>query len=202
MSTRSTHRRTRDGELGQAMVIFALMMTAIMAMLALALDMGILLGQRRFDQNGADAAALATGRLMAGEVSPVDDSGAVYFGTPDAQIYQRVRQYAGLDTTNYGSAAPVAGMNQSGFTNRNLLTVTLEYSTSSGQWCSSPAGPRIMHDGAAATKPARLIGGQAVPQCTLYQGVYPPLPTSGQPYRVRVTVSSTTNGLFTPVIGA
>jgi hypothetical protein len=100
-----------------------------------------------------------------------------------------VRGYAGLDTLNYGSASPVAPFNnQSGLTDHNLLTVTLEYSTSPGQWCYSPSSPQ----------PVRV---PAVPACSLYNGAYPPLPSASQFYRVRVTVSSTTDGLFTRVIG-
>ena len=59
------------------MVSFAVMIAAMMAVLALVVDMGILLSQRRFDQNGADAGALAAGRLLAGDVSPLNDAGAV-----------------------------------------------------------------------------------------------------------------------------
>jgi len=44
---------------GQTMVLFALMITALIGMLALSLDLGFGLVQRRTAQNFADASAMA-----------------------------------------------------------------------------------------------------------------------------------------------
>ncbi len=182
--------RSHAAESGQAMVSFALMMTALMGMLALVFDLGIVFSQRRFDQNGADAAAFAAGRRLATEVAALSST-SVFFAIPDSLIYQEVRRYAGLHPTNTGSAVPT-GLNQSGMISRNLLTATLEYKGTSAyptSWCYSPTGPQPVR-----TPP--------VPACALYQGTYPPLPAAGEFYRLRVTVSSHTNGLFAPIISA
>jgi hypothetical protein len=185
-------RRLVRSESGQALVGFAVMLTAMMGMLALVVDLGLsIYGQRRFDQNGADAAALAAGKLLAADVSPLGTGGAVYFGVPDTLVYQEVRRLAGLSHTNLGSAAPT-GVNQNiGLAGRNLLTVTLEYKGTAEyptQWCYSPNGPRPVRD-------------PAVPPCVLYEGSLAPRPALGQFFRVRVTVSSTVNGFFSHVIG-
>lgn len=194
--------RGSNGESGQALVSFAIMIAAMMGILALVVDLGLnVFGQRRFDQNGADSAALAAARMLANDVTPLDDAGNVSFGVPEAMVYQEVRRFAGLDPTNLASASPRTGspLNQNpGLTARNLLSVTLEYKGTSAyptSWCYSPSGPPVKkNDG----QPMRVPD---VPPCTLYQGTYPPLPASNQLYRVRVTVSSTVNGTFTHVIG-
>jgi hypothetical protein len=190
-------RRSRggqDGESGQVLVLFAVAVAVIVGMLVLVIDLGLLLSQRRFDQNGADAAALAAGRRLAGEVTPLDEVGGIYISATDASLYQQVRQYAGLNDstglTPSAASSDSTGVNQNvGLTSRTKLAVTLEYSTAAGQWCYSPSG----------LEPPRS---PAVPVCTLFArdgNTYPPLPTTNQFYRVRVTVSATTDGFFTRI---
>lgn len=192
-ATRSIRGRTlravHGGERGQVLVIVALLMTALTAMLALILDVGFLLTQRRFDQNSADAAALAAGRALGDSVSPFGTSGLLTFTESDADVYQTVRYYAGLAPLT-PSTVPT-GINRAGaIEGRVALAVTLEYSTGDA-WCVSPSSPA----------PPRS---PSVPVCVLpvRGGVaYPPLPAAAQPFRVRVTVSSTTNAFIAGAIG-
>ena len=179
-------------ERGQVLVIVALLMTAFVGMLALTLDVGLLVTQRRFDQNAADAAALAASRMLAESLSPMGTSGPLYFTWPDADVYREVRRYAGLDPAT-SSGVPTGVNRAAGIASRTVLAVTLEYwnGASNSAWCYSPSGEA----------PPRA---PAVPRCTgttVGGIVHPPLPAADRPYHVRVTVSSTTNALFAGVIG-
>ncbi|MHB1133487.1 MAG: pilus assembly protein TadG-related protein [Chloroflexota bacterium] len=165
---------------GQVLPMFAIVIIALFAIVALVVDMGFLFGQKRYDQNGADAAALAAARLLAENVSPLDST-ATYFAIPEVEVYNQALAYvAPNQNANLGA--------------RNAFVMTLEYwdGNPAHPWCYSPQGPQ----------PPRS---PAVPVCTPYTktvgGVtvsLPPLPASGYPYRVRVTVSSTTDPLFAP----
>jgi hypothetical protein len=57
---KSLPRRSR----GQVMVMFALFLTVLISFIALSIDVGYLLAERRSVQNAADAAAMAGGRLI------------------------------------------------------------------------------------------------------------------------------------------
>ena len=97
-SKRATHGH--DGESGQAMVGFAITVMAIMAMLAIVIDLGlVVVGQRRLDQNGADAAAFAVGKTLSTAVSPNSTVG-LYFNVPSEDLYAMVRKYAGLSASD------------------------------------------------------------------------------------------------------
>jgi len=165
------------------------MFTALMGMASLAVDIGLLLTQRRFDQNGADAAALAAARMLAESLSPVAVSGGVYLSAPDADVYREVRRYAGLNP-NTSSAVPTGVNRSAGLTARSTLAVTLEYAAA-GTWCYSPSGPAPPRSPPVPPCVLALVGGTT----------YPPLPSATQPYRVRVTVSSTTTVLFARALG-
>lgn len=160
------------GESGQVLVLFALLATALAAMLALVVDGGLLLGQRRFAQNGADAAALAAGRLLVTQP-----------GAGDLDVHREVRRFAGLDPADLASAVPT-GVNQSpSLLDRTRLAVTLEYDNGDG-WCVSPSGPLTP-------------GTPAPPVC----GPAPPPWRDDRPYRVRVSASATTEGFFVGALG-
>lgn len=201
--------RVRD-ESGQTLVLFAVMAAAVMGLLALGVDMAVVLGgQRRFDQNGADAAAMAVGHTLASSVQP-GVAGTVLIGEPDEDIYGLARQLAGLgQPTSTWTCAPGAkgdpcakptGINQNtGLTTRNRLAMTLEYWGTDewgAAWCYAPSSPM----------PGRVGG---VPRCsanavtvggTTHYLV--PKPDPKLPFKVRVTVSSTMEGFFADVIGA
>ncbi len=63
---------------GQAMVMTAALVSVFFGMLALSVDVGFGLAQRRASHNAADAAALAAAKFLAGQVS-LDASGNVVF---------------------------------------------------------------------------------------------------------------------------
>lgn len=79
----------QDGSRGQNLVLVALAMAAMMAMLALVIDGGVIFTQRRRMQNAADAAAMAAVRQLA-------------LGGSEADMYQAIQEYAvtrnGADT--------------------------------------------------------------------------------------------------------
>jgi hypothetical protein len=203
-----SHQRQvwRRGESGQALVLFAVLAMVLMAFLAIGVDLALVIGgQRRFDQNGADAAALAVGRTLGASVTPMNDTGTiVVFGLPDQSAYSIARRYAGLnpDPASWSSSASATstGTNQSvGLTTRTTLAVTLEYWGTNewgATWCYSPSGPA----------PARIGG---VPRCTLPTAnlpivgntITPPFPDPNLPFKVRVTVSSTVKGFFSEAVG-
>src|SRR4051812_14173629 len=110
MRTIKNSGRPLTGESAQVTVLFALMMTAMMAMLALVVDLGFVYGQRRIDQNGSDSAALAGGRDLASHVSTL--CGSTCFTATDAGLYTKVQQYV---TNNLNAR----------LTGRNTMSVTL-----------------------------------------------------------------------------
>jgi hypothetical protein len=184
--------------------MFALLMTLVFGMVAVVIDLGLLFSQRRFDQNGADAASLAVVRKLASNVV-LGDGSTVYFDSDEREVYELARYYAGLPLSQEVAGLPLPsspptklsdaqstvpeGRNQSaGLTSRNRLAVTVEYKGTEEyptRWCYSMAGP----------EPLRSPG---VPWCQP-NGTRVPLPSTDEPFRVRVTVSSTTEGFFTPV---
>lgn len=158
---------------GQVLIIFTLMIAVFFGFLALVIDTGFLYGQRRYDQNGADAAALAAARYLALNASPYNAGGTtVYFSVTDASVYQLARQYGGLNPNN-SSNVPTGTNQNANLNSTNQLDLSLEYAADGTTWCYSPSTPKS-------------------PVCTLPAGNYPPLPTSSA-YKIRVTVQSTTN---------
>ena len=169
-------RVIRKREDGNVMAFAALAMVALIGMVSLVMDIGFTVGQRRFMQNGADAAALAVARQLAGNVSPHPTSGPWPEGIPH---YFNVS-----DAAVRATAEDIAGRNQNpGITGRTTsFTVTVEYcvaasdssySTASGcpspnSWVASPTASGRVPDGT---------------------------------YKVRVTVESTITTLFGSVIG-
>ncbi len=84
-----THRVARDhlrtARPGQVMVLFALMLTVLVGFMALAIDAGFLLAERRAVQNAADASALYGGRLLSqGKTKAQVEAGALAYAK---QIY-------------------------------------------------------------------------------------------------------------------
>src|SRR5512141_1671207 len=77
------HRSWRD-ESGQTMIIVALAAVVLLGALALAVDWGYGLTQRRVMQASSDAAALAVGRYLATSVIEVDGTTAFVVSQADA----------------------------------------------------------------------------------------------------------------------
>ena len=124
------------GERGQILVLGALLMTVLFAFLALVIDVGNGYTQRRFVQNGSDAAAIAAARLLANNLDT---------GTSDASVAAVVGQY--LEANGDGTFVPGAA-----------LTAT------EGAWYVTPGGTRIAAIGFGGTIPAAPMRG--FPQLT------------------------------------
>jgi hypothetical protein len=124
----------RRGEQGQVIIIGAVMMTALFGFLALVLDIGNAYAQRRFVQNGADAAAIAASRLLANNLDT---------GTGDATVVAVLNQY--LSANNDGSFVAGAALG-----------------AAEGAWYVTPTGTRIAPIGAGIGVPP--AGADRLPQ--------------------------------------
>ena len=159
------------------MVITALILTVLVGMMALVIDIGFAAGQRRFMQNGADAAALAAADLLSGSVSPYPVAGPWPQGIPNF--------FNVTDVLVRDKATEIATENQNpGIKGRTTsFSVTVEYCVaadnnsyapqtagcpSPNSWVASPTASGRVPDGA---------------------------------YKVRVTVNSTISTFFGGVIG-
>lgn len=100
---------------GQVIVIFALLMLALVAILALAIDGGLTYYQRRLAQNAADAAALAGARVMClgNGADPVTEA----------------RNYAARNGIPDPNANVVVSASQVGSVRSVTVTVTVPYET-------------------------------------------------------------------------
>jgi len=123
--------RIRAGEHGQVLVIAALLMTALVGFLALVVDVGNAYAQRRYMQNGADAAALAAARLMANSMQT---------GTTDAAVSATINNYLALNGN--GTFVPNAGLG-----------------AISGAWYVDGSGNRVRAVGSGYNPPAVPVGG-------------------------------------------
>src|SRR6266851_5884010 len=94
-------------EEGQALVVVALAAVVLMAALALALDSGYGLTQRRAMQNAADAGALAAARLIAGNV--VTTNQGTVFATYERQAYCTAAAFAS-DNRAFRPSNPTEGI--------------------------------------------------------------------------------------------
>jgi Flp pilus assembly protein TadG len=174
----------QDAERGQALISFALLLGAMMAMVALVIDGGLLAAQHVFNQTAADSAAAGAAHLLVTSVSDAPDGG-VYFAVRDADVYAEVRRYGGLSST--GGSAVATGVNRGpGAAARTTLAITLEY-WDGARWCASPQAP-----GPTSGAPACA---------TRYLGIYPPQPAADRYFKVRVGVHAATVSLF-PQLGA
>ena len=75
-----------SGESGQAIVIFAGGLVAILAVLALVIDTGNVWANQRMVQNGTDAAAEAGAGVLAQRLAGVATPGGGWDATVDAQV--------------------------------------------------------------------------------------------------------------------
>lgn len=197
---------------GQTLILFTLLFTVLIGFLALAIDLGFLFGQRRWDQDGSDAAAMAVAHSIAESVVPLNNSG-MFIADTDCGVYALARQYAGLSTIDGSScvsALPSApsGVNQnSGLDPGNKVAVVVEYCNGSttcdpgtvSNWCFSPAS--------ITSLPTGTLSGTNLPrtgesQCQLYVNnniKYPPLPGSN-PYKIRISVSTVTTSSFAQML--
>ncbi len=175
---RLRHRWRREN--GNTMVMSALLITVFMGMLALTVDIGFLAGQRRFMQNGADAASLAAARELAGSVSPYSSS---LSPKPTFPNFFTISDQAVRDR-----ATDIARQNQ----NAGLLARTTNF-TVLLQYCvaSTPSD----YNYTASNNDCQATGNSWVASPTANGRV----PDGA--YKVRVTASSTITTLFGPAAG-
>ncbi len=168
---------TRREERGNFMVITALILTVLIGMLALVIDIGFAAGQRRFMQNGADAAALAVADLLSSSVSPYPKGGTWPHGIPN---YFNVS-----DATAQAKALEIADKNRNpGLTGRTTnFSVTVEYCVAANDNSFAPQT-------AGCPSPNHWVTG---PQSNGF------VPDGA--YKVRVTVNSTISTIFGGAIG-
>jgi hypothetical protein len=178
---------TRRQERGNYLVITALLLTVLIGMLALVVDIGFAAGQRRFMQNGADAAALAAADLMSGAVLPYPDpfnppwpqNIPSYFGVTDDKVFERALDYA--------------TKNQNSLISQNTSpTVTVEYCVAANSTSYRP-----QYRGCTPADDSRNPAGNHWVTNTNSSGARPPDGT----FKVRVTVNSTISTTFGRVIG-
>lgn len=102
--------RFRDeGEEGQALIIVAICMVVLVAGLALAVDWGYAMAERRAMQNLADASATAAGKRLATSVMKVN--GAIMFSVTQEQTWCTANAYANPSSLKT-SFAPSDTVNQ------------------------------------------------------------------------------------------
>ena len=103
----------RDRSRGQAMVLFALGIVALLAMLGLIVDGGIAYAHQRMAQNGADASANAGGVVLAQWVTnksgPLQDSDALAAVTTTADA-NGLEGWTATYTDAYGANLPAPNM--------------------------------------------------------------------------------------------
>ncbi len=139
----------QTGERGSVLVTVALMLTAILLMLILAIDVGVGYAERRKMQNAADAGSLAAAAVLAE-------------GGTDAQILAAINEYtivqneAGSFTANYLNGSTVLGPVGSG----KPANIT---------------GVQLTATGSAPTFLARMIGYSTVTASSIGSGGFTPL---------------------------
>ena len=121
----------RSGEKGQVLVIAAMLMTVLLGFLALVVDVGNAYAQRRFVQNGSDAAAIAAARVLANNLDT---------GTSDGTIVAVLNQY--MSANNGGSFVAGAALG-----------------AEEGAWYVTPSGTRVAAVGSGVTIPAAPTNG-------------------------------------------
>src|SRR5438477_411179 len=98
--------RFRTGDGGQALIIVGLAMVVLLGALALGLDWGYGLTQRRVMQNASDAASLAAGKQLAVSVIAIPGSGNstnYVFSTTQESVYCKAKSVADANLS-FGAA--------------------------------------------------------------------------------------------------
>ena len=173
------HQGHREGERGQAIVMFALVVTVLMIFASLAIDVGLLRNNRQILANAVDSAALAGGTLM-----PVDGSVSGQAAAVTSLVNTTmVANYPGITPSQY----------------------TISYKCLVGIDLSNPPQPYIARDIPAACDPSSSLGRQPVAAdflgagSTRYMDCYP---SSGDKCNVvLVSAATDTDYTFGRVVG-
>ena len=168
---------TQREERGNFFVTTALILTILIGMLALVIDIGFAAGQRRFMQNGADAAVLAVADLLSGSVSPYPRFDPWPNGIPSF--------FNVSDELVRNKATDIAAKNQNtGLSGRTeSFNVTVEYCVAANNNSYAPQTPGCPSPNNWVTSPT---ANGRVPDGT---------------YKVRVTVTSSLSTIFGRAIG-
>lgn len=161
------------------MVFTAFALVAMLGVTSLVIDLGFTFGQRRFMQNGADAAALAAAQLLGNWVEPYQkvnwpENVPVFFGINDGDVYKE--------------AYRIAQKNQ----NPGLKTRTTSF-TVKVEYCVAVDNTHYLVDQPGCPSPNSWKPSTNDPNSTAK--------VPDGTYKVRVTVNSTLTTLFGRVIG-
>lgn len=158
---------------GQTLVVIALAVTVLLGAVALGIDAGYGVTQRRVMQNAADGGTLAAAKLLATTVLAVPGPGNTtnyLFGASQQLVYCRARGTA-LANQSFGSSP---------------LTITIEYGVVANPGSPATWDPPTWQAGASSACPAPASPSTAVDANTRF---------------VRVRVSTTYRSLFASVVG-
>jgi Flp pilus assembly protein TadG len=126
------------------MIVVGLAMVVLLGALALGLDWGYGLTQRRVMQNAADAAALAVGKALATNVVIVNNAPA--FRVSQEQVYCQARQYAqanlSFSPAGASSALSIAFLDTTSAPLASIISASCPAATSGGT--DVPSGTRYV----------------------------------------------------------
>lgn len=154
---RGNEARFRSDDRGQALVALALAMTVLLGAVALGLDWGYGLTQRRVMQNASDSGALAAAKLLASRVIGTA-SGPRFVVTGDAIYCEALASV----TENRGAFRPSAG----GRTEAILVQWSSDL-TAADPW-TSPAGGTFAGPAGGTCPTPPVITGTTVPPAARY----------------------------------
>jgi hypothetical protein len=172
-------RRTRDGERGQILILFTMVLIVLLSFTALVIDLGVLRNDRQTLANTMDAAALAGGTLM-----PVDGGQAGAAAKVNSLVVKTINaNYPSLSASEY----------------------TISYKCLIGVDTSSPPQPYISRDIPLVCDPTKSLG--RAPVASDFKGAGPTryipcYPALGDKCNVvEVSGNATTPYTFARVVG-
>jgi hypothetical protein len=174
-SSRSSQRRSRPTEQGQAIVILALSVAVLLMLAAVVVDGGNAFVQQRGTQNAADSAALAGATVMVKHVGdPTDsqwNSGAVL----DAINHSLGKNVADLGSADYVryDFSVIGAVSSGGSIPADAGGVKVTTSRTFGTYLASIAGVNSMQAGAEATALAGVFQGICADNCAFLPVTFP-----------------------------
>jgi len=172
----------RRDQVGQTLVVVALAVTVLLGAVALGVDAGYGLTQRRFMQNASDAGALAAGKFLATNVIGQTSAGktVIQFTVHKEEVYCEAKRIADLNRLSVapGTASPTLIVEYGIVTNADDPSTWWNAAGTppgpSGGWTTSPT----------ATCPASTTSGTLMDSKTRYVRV-----TAGESYRGFLTAA-------------
>jgi Flp pilus assembly protein TadG len=157
----------RHGERGATLVFFGLSLTALLGIMSLAVDLGMLYVGRNDAQRAADAAALAGARSFATSCLPTDTCGA---GTPDEVAARTQAELVGAQNRVLGQSADIQNSDITfnyPYAYEPQITVTVQRSAARGNAVPLIFGNIFGHSfsDVSATATAEAYNGPAAYSC-------------------------------------